>query len=394
MPNGNQSLLSFTDIFSQLGLDDKYLSMIQDPSKYFGLGQEYAKFFPGAEMYQQQLSTLLGTGEGSLAEREATLRGQVEQRYGIGTRGAEARYGLGTQATEERFRYGREQERERGTQSFLGLGEQFRQQQAQTGFTGGGAVKSGYSTAQQDITRGYGQRVGALGAARQQRLGELGASRTQAMEEFGAGKQRGMFGVEEDIAGLRGQAQSLMGQYIQSLFGIGRDLWASMPDITETPSPFATPLPGYGGRYENVPQGNLMRGGAAGSCFLAGTDVETLNGTQPIESVQTGDSVMSIDFKKKDKVTSKVTETFVHKNIDKYLIINDKIKTTPNHPFYSNGEWKEIGKLSIGDKILHSDGMEHTIESIEQVNEPVMVYNIEVDKHHNYFAEGYLVHNK
>jgi len=230
MPNGNQSLLSFTDIFSQLGLDDKYLGMLQDPSKYFGLGQEYAKFFPGAEMYQQQLSTLLGTGEGSLAEREATLRGQVEQRYGIGTRGAEARYGLGTQATEERFRYGREQERERGTQSFLGLGEQFRQQQAQTGFTGGGAVKSGYSTAQQDITRGYGQRVGALGAARQQRLGELGASRTQAMEEFGAGKQRGMFGVEEDIAGLRGQAQSLMGQYIQSLFGIGRDIWASMPD--------------------------------------------------------------------------------------------------------------------------------------------------------------------
>jgi len=350
MPNGNQSLLSFTDIFSQLGLDDTYLSMIQDPTKHFGLGQEYKKFFPGAEMYQQQLTKLLGTGEGSLAEREATLSGQVQQQYGLGRQKA------GTM----------------GTQSLLGLGQQFRQQQAQSGFGGSGALKAGYGTGQQQVGREYGQQLGMLGEQR----------------------ERGMFGVEEDIAGLRGDAQSLMGQYIQSLFGIGRDIWASMPDITETPSPFATPLPGYGGRYENVPQGNLMRGGAAGSCFLAGTDVETLNGTQPIESVQTGDSVMSIDFKKKDKVTSKVTETFVHKNIDKYLIINDKIKTTPNHPFYSNGEWKEIGKLSIGDKILHSDGMEHTIESIEQVNEPVMVYNIEVDKHHNYFAEGYLVHNK
>ena len=186
MPNGNQSLLSFTDIFSQLGLDDKYLSMIQDPTKHFGLGQEYKKFFPGAEMYQQQLTKLLGTGEGSLAEREATLSGQVQQQYGLGRQKA------GTM----------------GTQSLLGLGQQFRQQQAQSGFGGSGALKAGYGTGQQQVGREYGQQLGMLGEQR----------------------ERGMFGVEEDIAGLRGDAQSLMGQYIQSLFGIGRDIWASMPD--------------------------------------------------------------------------------------------------------------------------------------------------------------------
>jgi len=186
MPNGNQSLLSFTDIFSQLGLDDTYLSMIQDPTKHFGLGQEYKKFFPGAEMYQQQLTKLLGTGEGSLAEREATLSGQVQQQYGLGRQKA------GTM----------------GTQSLLGLGQQFRQQQAQSGFGGSGALKAGYGTGQQQVGREYGQQLGMLGEQR----------------------ERGMFGVEEDIAGLRGDAQSLMGQYIQSLFGIGRDIWASMPD--------------------------------------------------------------------------------------------------------------------------------------------------------------------
>ena len=146
---------------------------------------------------------------------------------------------------------------------------------------------------------------------------------------------------------------------------------------------------GYG-----TPEGNVTRGGAAGGCFLAGTNVETSKGKQPIESIKVGDTVLSTDLKSKDKVQSEVTETFVHDDADKYLVINDKIKATPNHPFYSNGEWKEIGELSIGDKILHVDGVEHKIESIEQIDEPVTVYNIEVDKNHNYFAEGYLVHNK
>ena len=134
MPNGNQSLLSFTDIFSQLGMSDQYLGLLQDPTKYFGLGQEYEKFFPGAEMYQQQLTKLLGTGgwdRGSLAEREATLSGQVQQQYGLGRQKA------GTM----------------GTQSLLGLGQQFRQQQAKSGFGGSGALQAAYGTGQQEVVR-------------------------------------------------------------------------------------------------------------------------------------------------------------------------------------------------------------------------------------------------
>ncbi len=76
------------------------------------------------------------------------------------------------------------------------------------------------------------------------------------------------------------------------------------------------------------------------------------------------------------------------------MIINGIIKTTSVHPFYSDGNWIEAGDLSIGDKILHVDGLEHTIETIKLSDEPVTVYNFEVDGTHNYFAEGYLVHNK
>jgi intein/homing endonuclease len=76
------------------------------------------------------------------------------------------------------------------------------------------------------------------------------------------------------------------------------------------------------------------------------------------------------------------------------MILNGNIKTTSVHPFYSDGNWIEAGDLTIGDKILHVDGLEHTIETIELSDESVTVYNFEVDGTHNYFAEGYLVHNK
>ena len=74
--------------------------------------------------------------------------------------------------------------------------------------------------------------------------------------------------------------------------------------------------------------------------------------------------------------------------------MNGLIKTTPNHPFYSRGKWVEAGNLKIGDKILHIDGVTHEITSIEVDETPRTVYNFEVENVHNYFAEGYLVHNK
>ena len=112
-----------------------------------------------------------------------------------------------------------------------------------------------------------------------------------------------------------------------------------------------------------------------------------------IEDIKVGDIVKSFDVGTSSIVDSKVTKTYVHSD-RYYMILNGTIKTTSVHPFYTDGKWREAGSLSIGDKILHVDGVEHTIETIELSNEPVTVYNIEVENTHNYFAEGYLVHNK
>ena len=76
------------------------------------------------------------------------------------------------------------------------------------------------------------------------------------------------------------------------------------------------------------------------------------------------------------------------------IILNGIIKKTLYHRLYSDGKWIKAGELVIGDKILHVDGIEHSINSIDKIDDKVDVYNIEVDGTHNYFAEGYLVHNK
>jgi PKD repeat protein len=128
-------------------------------------------------------------------------------------------------------------------------------------------------------------------------------------------------------------------------------------------------------------------------CFIAGTLIQLPSSTIAIEYIKVGDVVKSFDVGTSSIVDSKVTETFVHSD-RYYMILNGTIKTTSVHPFYSDGNWIEAGDLSIGDKILHVDGLEHTVETIELSDEPVTVYNFEVDGTHNYFAEGYLVHNK
>ena len=146
------------------------------------------------------------------------------------------------------------------------------------------------------------------------------------------------------------------------------------------------------GNGNGGPNGNGNGNGGNG-CFIKGTLIHLPSGMKSIEDIKVGDVVTSFDVGTSSVVNSKVTETFVHSD-RYYMILNGNIKTTSVHPFYSDGNWIEAGDLTIGDKILHVDGLEHTIETIELSDESVTVYNFEVDGTHNYFAEGYLVHNK
>lgn len=130
------------------------------------------------------------------------------------------------------------------------------------------------------------------------------------------------------------------------------------------------------------------------SCLLSGTPVAMSdNSLKPIEEITVGDIVFSFDEKTQQFKQAKVTQTFVH-DADKYLLVNDHLRITPNHPVLSNGKWVEIGTLKIGDKLSDREGRAAVIKTIKTFNENVKVFNIEVDSYHSYVAAGYVMHNK
>ena len=110
-----------------------------------------------------------------------------------------------------------------------------------------------------------------------------------------------------------------------------------------------------------------------------------------IEDIVAGDKIMAADpdtFEISDKT---VLETYV-RQVDKlvHIIINgEEIVTTDNHPFYVQGRgFIEAGNLLVGDKLVSVNGEDLIIEDyhIELTDDPVLVYNFQVEDFHTYYV--------
>ena len=139
------------------------------------------------------------------------------------------------------------------------------------------------------------------------------------------------------------------------------------------------------------------------TCFLAGTKVAMADGSyKNIEDIRIGDFVKSYDEQNNVLVNCKVTQMHHHtpeEMPEYYLVINDELKVTPNHKFYSNGEWICAGDLKVGDSLFCKEiGKDYLINSIEKVYEKVRTYDLTVESCHNFFVNvedvDVLVHNQ
>lgn len=142
--------------------------------------------------------------------------------------------------------------------------------------------------------------------------------------------------------------------------------------------------------------------GLTSQCFTGDTLVSTEDGLRPIEEIQAGDYVWSENTETGEKELKKVfyvsvTETtaLVHVTTENGTVIN----TTENHPFYVEEKgWCAAADLEDGDVLRTQDGETETVESvqIENLDEAVKVYNLEIEDSHTYYvsADEVLVHNE
>lgn len=108
------------------------------------------------------------------------------------------------------------------------------------------------------------------------------------------------------------------------------------------------------------------------------------------ENVETGDKAL----KKVLKVYVKETDHLVHIGTS----TKEDIETTENHPFYTdNRGWVAAAELAEGDQLHTGDGRVVTVvyNRDEWLEEPIRVYNLEVEDLHTYFVidDCVLVHN-
>jgi hypothetical protein len=143
-------------------------------------------------------------------------------------------------------------------------------------------------------------------------------------------------------------------------------------------------------------------------CFVAGTPITMADmSTRSIERIKEGDLVLSYDPSTGGMLPGRVLKTFRHpyaKGAD-LVQIDGTIVATPEHPFFVNGEWVSARKLRVGDEALRvgiggtswvaSSGVAESVTSVDIKPSPseISVYNLEVDRQHDYFAGGLLVHN-
>jgi hypothetical protein len=128
-------------------------------------------------------------------------------------------------------------------------------------------------------------------------------------------------------------------------------------------------------------------------CFVAGTQVTMADGSlKNIEDVCLGDKVISFDVTKRTTVSATVTKIYHHtpeEMGDYYLVINNKLKVTPNHPLLmSDYSSKNAGNLKSGDVLLKTSGS-NSITSIVKVYEHVPTYNLVIEPHGCYYANGF-----
>ena len=109
--------------------------------------------------------------------------------------------------------------------------------------------------------------------------------------------------------------------------------------------------------------------------------------------IKAGDKVISTNHETFETAEKTVVETYVREDSKLiHLVINgEEIITTETHPFYvTNRGFVNAGELKVGDELLDSNGNILLVENfaVELTDEPTTVYNFQVEDYHTYHVSG------
>lgn len=143
--------------------------------------------------------------------------------------------------------------------------------------------------------------------------------------------------------------------------------------------------------------------GIDGSCFVAGTLVETKDGLVPIEEVEAGDVVLSrsdidgtIDWRPVLRTKVTLDQRILEVQIVDADGVTELLGVTEEHPFWVRGErWVEARDLEPGDEVFSSAGGWMKVGGATWTSRREAVFNFEVGGFHTYFVGelGTWVHN-
>jgi len=131
-------------------------------------------------------------------------------------------------------------------------------------------------------------------------------------------------------------------------------------------------------------------------CVPAGTLIRVSGGVQPIELVQEGQMVWSLDERSGERVPDRVAAV-QQRQYDGELVVletdsGQQLHLTPNHEVFTRRGWTEAGEVQPNDQLRDLEGWSE-LRRISREAFSGTVYNFETEQHHSYYAAGLLAHN-
>ncbi|MBN1386795.1 hypothetical protein JW968_07560 [Candidatus Woesearchaeota archaeon] len=129
-----------------------------------------------------------------------------------------------------------------------------------------------------------------------------------------------------------------------------------------------------------------------GNCFAGDTLINIPAGYAKISDLKKGDRVLAFDEKTGEQSTVHIIDIYA-RNESAYYLLNNNLKVTAMHPFYTTRGWIIASDLEIGDILYTIDG-NITLDANEHVEDEIEVWNLHVEYPNTFYAEDILVHNK